>query len=156
MFYSLACRFLLLFETETTTRHNPVPRTSELAFGLYLNPRANGERSWQQGTTRNSARMWRRVQESNPGHFDGNQRSALSSLPQLLFAFCEFSFLFVEFKFSAKESSLSFRECKISSKESSLRFKRINFVPSESSLQRIPYYRKLTLHEIKVLEINAT
>ena len=28
------------------------------------------------------------VQESNPNHFDGNKRSALSSLPQLLFAFC--------------------------------------------------------------------
>ena len=78
----------LLFETETTTRHYPVPRTSELAFGLDLSPRAKGERSWQRGTTRNSTHMWRWVPESNPGHFDGNKRSALSSMPQLLFAFC--------------------------------------------------------------------
>ena len=118
-----------------------------MAFGLDLSPRAKGERSWQRSTTRNSARMWRRVPESNPGHFDGNKRNALSSMPQFLFSFCRIQvFISRNSRFHQKNQVL-----KISSKESSVQFERINFVSSESSLRRINQIcvsKELILHRM--------
>ena len=174
MFYSLACWFFCSLKQKQ--QDNTAPWTSELAFELDLSPRAKGERSWQRGTTRNSARMnrmGRRAQKSNPGHFDGNKRNPFSSMPQLLFSFCGIQ-VFVSWNSSfsrknqvrvSKESILpfaefrfSFRGIQVFVKRIKFEFlriqdfvKRINFVSSESSLHRINQVcvsKKSSLHRL--------